>query len=84
MEKKCEVLPPMMPNFVRFKKEAGLRQDGFTVDDGFPITNFTKEEAEEYAELMKQTFLVHWQNKIEQQTKIEEDDETWQLHYNCR
>ena len=26
MEKKFEVLPPIMPNFVRFKKEAGLRQ----------------------------------------------------------
>jgi hypothetical protein len=30
MEKKFEVLPPSMPNFVRFKKEAaGLRQDGY-------------------------------------------------------
>lgn len=46
MEKKFEVLPPSMPNFVRFKKEAGLRQDGFKVDEGFPIKNFTKEEAE--------------------------------------
>lgn len=63
MEKKFEVLPPMMPNFVRFKKNAGLRQDGFKTDEGFPITNFTKEEAEEYGELMKQTFIVHWQNK---------------------
>ncbi len=45
MEKKFEVLPPM-PNFVRFKKEAGLRQDGFNVDEGFPIAKFTKEEAE--------------------------------------
>lgn len=64
MEKKFEVLPPMMPNFVRFKKEAGLRQDRFKVDEGFPISNFTKEEAEEYGELMKQTFIVHWQNRV--------------------
>ena len=64
MEKKFEVLPPTMPNFVRFKKEAGLRQDGFKVDEGFSITNFTKEEAEEYGELIKQTFIVHWQNKV--------------------
>lgn len=63
MEKKFEVLPPSMPNFVRFKKLAGLRQDGFKVDEGFPIKNFTKEEAEEYAELMKQTFIKHWQEK---------------------
>ncbi len=64
MEKKFEVLPPTMPNFVRFKKEAGLRQDGFKVDEGFSIANFTKEEAEEYGELMKQTFIVHWQNRV--------------------
>ena len=51
MQKKFGVLPPMMPNFVRFKKAAGLRQDGFKVDEGFPISNFTKEEAEEYGEL---------------------------------
>lgn len=63
MEKKFEILPPMMPNFVRFKKEVGLRQDGFKVDEGFPIVNFTKQEAEEYAELMKQTFIKHWQSK---------------------
>jgi hypothetical protein len=50
MNKLFEVLPPMMPNFVRFKKEAG-----------FPIKNFTREEAEEYAELMRKTFIEHWE-----------------------
>ena len=64
MEKKFEVLPPTMPNFVRFKKEAGLRQDGYKVDEGVPISNFTKEEAEEYGELMKQTFIAHWQSRV--------------------
>lgn len=63
MEKKFEVLPPTMPDFVKFKKEPGAREDGFKVDDGFPIENFTAEEAAEYAELMKQTFLEHWQSK---------------------
>jgi hypothetical protein len=63
MEKKFEVLPPLMPNFVRFKKEAELKQHGFKVDEGFPIKNFTKEEAEEYGELMKQTFIKHWSEK---------------------
>jgi hypothetical protein len=64
MEKRFDVLPPMMPNFVRFKKEAGLRQDGFKVDEGFPITSFTKKEAEEFGELMKQTFIAHWESKV--------------------
>jgi hypothetical protein len=63
MEKKFEVLPPMMPNFARFKKEAALRQDGYKVDEVFSIKNFTKEEAEEYGELMKQTFIKHWESK---------------------
>lgn len=65
MEKRFEVLPPMMPNFVRFKREAGLRQDGFKVDEGFSIADFTYEEAREYAELMKVTFMKHWKNKRE-------------------
>jgi len=63
MEKRFEVLPPLMPNFAVFKNEAGLRQDGFKVSEGFPIKDFTKEEAYEYAELMKQTFIKHWESK---------------------
>jgi hypothetical protein len=63
MKKKFEVLPPSMPNFVRFKKEVGLKQDGFKVDEGFPIKNFTKEEAEDFAELMYRTFMEHWEKR---------------------
>jgi hypothetical protein len=63
MKKLFEVLPPVMPNFVRFKREAVLKQDGFKVDDGFPIKDFTREEAEEYAELMRTTFMEHWESK---------------------
>lgn len=66
MEKKFEVLPPMMPNFVRLKHEAGLRQDGFKIDQGYHIGNFTRQEAEEYGELMKQTFIRHWEIKSTQ------------------
>ena len=63
MEKRFEVLPPLMPNFARFKKEPALKQDGFKIDDGFPIAEFTEDEAYEYAELMKQTFIKHWESK---------------------
>jgi len=63
MEKRFEVLPPTMPNFVQFKHETGLKQDGFKVNDGFPIAHFTKEEAEEFGELMKQSFIKHWEIK---------------------
>jgi len=63
MEKAFELLPPTMPNFARFKKEAALRQDGFKVDEGFPIAKFTEQEAMEYAELMYKTFMEHWKSK---------------------
>ena len=62
MEKKFEVLPPPMPDHVQFKHKPGLKQDGFKVDPGSPIKDFTKKEAEEFAELMKKTFMLHWAN----------------------
>jgi uncharacterized protein YkvS len=63
MNIKLEILPPTMPNFIRFKQEAGLRQDGYKINEGFPISNLTIDEAYEYAELMKQTFIKHWEEK---------------------
>jgi hypothetical protein len=65
MEKRFEVLPPTMPNFVRFKHEPQLRQDGFKVNEGFDIANFTKEEADEFAQLMYDSFLTHWRKRRE-------------------
>jgi len=63
MQKLFKIIPPKMPNFVRFEKEVQLRQDGFKVDEGFDIKNFTQEEAEEFAELMKTEFLKHWNER---------------------
>ena len=63
MQKLFKIIPPKMPNFVRFEKETQLRQDGFKVDEGFDIKNFTQEEAEEFAELMKTEFLKHWNER---------------------
>jgi hypothetical protein len=64
MEKKFELLPPTMPNFIQFKREAGLKQDGFKVDGGLPISELTESEANEYADLMRATFITHWMNKV--------------------
>lgn len=72
MEKKFEVLPPMMPNYVRFKQEAGLRQDGFKVDNGFDIADFTQHEAEEYADLMRKTFMEHCAKRKAQKSALRE------------
>ena len=60
MQKLFKIISPEMPNFVRFEKEAQLRQDGFKVDEEFDIKNLTQEEAEEFAELIKTEFLKHW------------------------
>lgn len=40
-----------------------MNTDKIEVDEGFPIKNFTREEAEEYAELMRKTFIEHWEAK---------------------
>ena len=63
MDKLFKILAPKMPNFVRFEKEANLKKDGFKVDEGFDIKNFTEKEALEFAELMKRTFLEHYQSR---------------------
>ncbi len=52
-----------MPSFVQFKRKPGLRQDGINLDQGFPIRDFTKEEAHEFAELIKQEFIKHWEKQ---------------------
>jgi len=63
MEKSLKLKPPMMPNFISFEQPTRQRQDGVAWNVGLNVSDLSKEEAEEYAELMKQTFLVHWQNK---------------------
>ena len=63
MERKFELNPPMMPNFISIKMPIGKRKDGFKPAPQVAVSDLSKDEAEEYAELMKQTFIAHWQNK---------------------
>lgn len=63
MEKSFKVLLPMMPNYVRFEKPPGLKQDGIKSEEAFDIANFTFEEAEEFAALMFQAFMEHWEKR---------------------
>lgn len=64
MEKKFKMLPPMMPNFISYEVPARPRQEGFNPDaNKIPITDLSEEEAEAYGELMKQTFIEHWNKK---------------------
>lgn len=67
MEKTIKLLPPMMPNFIFQEMPVRPRQEGFKPDEGkIPITDLNEKEAEEYGELMKQTFIKHWRNKMAQ------------------
>lgn len=49
MEKKIELLPPHMPNFIRT-----------SIGQTIPIGNLYEDEAEVYGELMKKEFIKHW------------------------
>lgn len=62
MEKKLKLLPPSMPNFISFEQPPGLRQDGMK-SFGIPITELNEQEAAEYGEFMKQSFIDHWNKR---------------------
>lgn len=64
MKKEFKLLPPTMPNFIRYEAPVGRRQDGFNPEHNvIPITELTQSEATAYGELMKQTFIDHWSKK---------------------
>lgn len=63
MEKKFKLQPPLMPNFITIDSPAGKRQDGLNHKPAIPVQELSKEEAIEYGELMKQTFIQHWRLK---------------------
>lgn len=63
MEKKFKLLPPLMPNFIRYERPARPRQEGLNQSEGIPISELSEQEAIEYGELMKQTFIEHWKDK---------------------
>ncbi len=64
MEKVLKLKPPMMPNFISFEQPIAQGQNGVNFNIGLKVSDLSKEGAEEYGELMKQTFIVHWQNKV--------------------
>jgi len=64
MEKNFKLKPPMMPNFISVETGVKLKQEGFASALTIPVDGLSKEEAEEYGELIKQTFIVHWQNRV--------------------
>lgn len=60
MDKKFKMLPPTMPNFIAMEIPDS---NAYGKKPAISITQLTKEEAEQYGELMKQSFINHWEKK---------------------
>lgn len=70
MEKKFKLKPPIMPNFINVDTGTKLRQEGFASNLTIPINELSKDEFEEYAELIKETFIKHWENKTSEHHSV--------------
>lgn len=64
-----EILPPTMPNFIRFKQEPGRRQDGIKEGEVIDIADLTHQQAEEFADMMRRQFMEHYQQRKELKSK---------------
>lgn len=47
-----------MPTYALFEQE---NKEGYKPADGYHIKHFTAEEAQEYGQLMKDTFVKFWE-----------------------
>lgn len=75
MNKTLKIVPPTMPNFFRYEiRGSSQKQDGFKPDNGIPISTLTEEEANEFAEMMKEEFLKHWRLKKAQNTNNQNEN----------
>lgn len=61
MEKKIKLLAPSCAkvNFIFFE----LSSKCFNPNHSIPVTDLNEEEAIQFGELMKQTFINHWKEK---------------------
>lgn len=68
MKIELKINPPLMPNFFSYESQAGKRQDGIQVEGSkIDVAELTEEQAKEFSELMKNTFMEHWkQRKLNQ------------------
>jgi hypothetical protein len=60
MKRQVELLPPLMPNFA-LKADYLEKED--ESDSFYDIADFTKDEAEQYADLMRDAFMKHWEQR---------------------
>jgi D-serine dehydratase len=63
MEKKFKLRMVQMPNFISVEMPPRSREDGIKESPVVPVKDMSKEEAEEYAEWMRKSFIQHWESK---------------------
>lgn len=70
MKIEFELIPPTMPNYVRYKQPPQTKEQGFKADaPGIDIAHFNEDEAMQFAELMKDEFLRHWNERRKNKQK---------------
>lgn len=69
MERKVKLLPPMMPNFISIEIHPRPRQEGLQEGYKIRVCELTNDEAVEYGELMKQTFIEHHKEHVAMEAK---------------
>ncbi len=69
MEKKVKLLPPLMPNFISIDTPTRPRQEGLQVGYKIRVCELSYDEAIEYGELIKQTFIKHYEEHIKREKK---------------
>jgi len=68
MEKKIKLKMVGMPNFISMDLPPRPREEGIQMNNTIPVQDLTPEEASEYAEWMKISFLEHWKQKVQTAT----------------
>lgn len=55
-----KLLPIEMPDRIPVEGAPGKKQDGFKPDAGIPVEELSEKDAENYGNLLKDTFMEHW------------------------
>lgn len=63
MEFQLKLKMPLPQNFIIFEMPPGQRQDGIKELPGIDIVQLSEEQAEQYAEELKQHFLAHYRKR---------------------
>jgi hypothetical protein len=69
MKIEVDLLPPLMPNFA-LKADYLEKED--ESDSFYDISVFTRQEAEQYADLMREAFMKHWEQRKAQKKALKE------------